>query len=200
MTNLKFTCMQCGTCCYEITEQPGSKRIPLYPEEVTKLISLSEKRGFTFQVIEDLVFPDIKNNKILIVTYRILLNNQNERCPFYQTKSGCSIHNEKPYACQAYPLSLTRIDAFNFKISIDPLCNFIIDNYDQLLNVDLDNLKIIFKDEFPKAEKFYRKNKRLQFKIQELEYEGKIEIPRELLIKDFNRYLNQWEREEIIVR
>jgi len=95
---------------------------------------------------------------------------------------------------------LTRIDAFNFKISIDPLCNFIIDNYDQLLNVDLDNLKIIFKDEFPKAEKFYRKNKRLQFKIQELEYEGKIEIPRELLIKDFNRYLNQWEREEIIVR
>ena len=34
-------------------------------------------------------------------------------------------------------------------------------------------------------------------KIKKLEYKNKINISREILLKDFNKYLQEWEREEI---
>ena len=105
----------------------------------------------------------------------------------------------KPLACQAYPLALKRIDAFRFEISIDPLCNFVKNNYEELKNVDLEKLKKVFKEEYPKAEKFFRKNKNLQFKIRRLEVENKIKIPREIEIKNYNKFLKEWERKEIII-
>ena len=46
--------MKCGTCCHEV---PGDyvKRIPLYPDEVERLIKVAKNRGVVFQVIEDLM-------------------------------------------------------------------------------------------------------------------------------------------------
>ncbi|MFX1259990.1 MAG: YkgJ family cysteine cluster protein, partial [Promethearchaeota archaeon] len=175
------------------------KRIPVYPEEVDKLIEVAEKLGVEFRVIEDLVFPDIKNEKILILTYRISLENDTHGCPFYIKNGGCTVHNIKPLACQAYPLALKRIDAFNFEISIDPLCNYVIKNYNKLRNLDLVKLKKIFKDEYPKAENFFRKNKKLMFEIRKLEVTKKIEIPREISLATYNLYLANWDREEIKV-
>jgi Fe-S-cluster containining protein len=198
MNQLRYECMRCGICCFELSEK-GKKRIPLYPEEVERLITLAEDKKIIFQVIEDLVFPDTLNQKILVLTYKILLNNEKGCCPFYNSHNGCTIQDLKPFACQAYPLSLKRIDAFNFEISIDPLCNFVKKNYDRLSNIDFENIKTIFYNEYPKAEKFYNKNKRLQMKIKTLEYEKKILIPREISLDDFNKYLNEWEREEITV-
>ena len=194
----KYTCKKCGICCHEI---PGDyiKRIPIYPDEADNLIEIAKKRNVEFKIIEDLVFPDIKNNKILILTYRIRLDNINQGCPFYSEQIGCTVHDSKPLACQAYPLALKRIDAFNFEISIDPLCNFIIENYNELLNLDLPKLKDIFKEEYPKAERFYRKNKKLMLKIRKLETTKKILIPREISLDEFNTYLQKWEREEIVV-
>ncbi|MFX1311315.1 MAG: YkgJ family cysteine cluster protein [Promethearchaeota archaeon] len=188
----------CGTCCHEI---PGEykKRIPLYPEEVDKLIEMSKKLGVQFRVIEDLVFPDIKNEKILIITYRISLENDAHGCPFYIKNKGCIVHNVKPLACQAYPLTLKRIDAFNFEISIDPLCSYVIENYNELENLDLEKLKKIFKDEYPKAENFFRKNKNLMFEIRKLEVTKEIEIPREISLDSYNLYLTNWDRVEIRV-
>ncbi len=199
MNNIKYKCMKCGTCCFEVHGSLGKKRIPLYPEEVNELIKLAEKYDLKFNVIEDLVFPDILNQKILVLTYRIILDNENQCCPFYKKKVGCIIHNEKPLACQAYPLALKRIDAFRFELSIDPLCNFVIERYEELKNIDLEKLKIIFEDEYPKAEKFYRKNKNLQFEIRRLEVENKIKIPREIEINNYNTFLKEWEREDIII-
>ncbi|MHA1294620.1 MAG: YkgJ family cysteine cluster protein [Promethearchaeota archaeon] len=198
MTSLKYKCMKCGICCHEV---PGDyvKRIPLYPDEVDKLIEVAKKRGVLFRVIEDLVFPDIKNKKILVVTYRIRLDNETSGCPFYNKNKGCTVHEIKPYACQAYPLALKRIDAFNFQISIDPLCNYVIENYDALKNANMITLKEIFREEFPKAEKFYRKNKKLMYKIRKLEAENKIQIARQISLKDFNNALKEWERLEIQV-
>lgn len=198
MNDLKYICMKCGTCCHEV---PGdySKRIPLYPEEAERLIEIAKKRGVPFKVIEDLVFPDIKNEKILVVTYRIKLNNEKQRCPFFKSDAGCTVHDVKPLACQAYPLALKQVDAFNFKIDIDPLCNFVIDNYDELANSKMEEIKKIFEKEYKNAEAHLKKNKKIMLKIRELEYEKKIDILRKIQIEDFNKYLKEWDRKEIIV-
>ena len=196
MENLKYICLKCGTCCHEIPDSPGAKRIPLYPEEVDKLIEIAEERGITFSVKEDLVFPDELNSKILVLTYRIILEPLGH-CPFFTPDLGCSIHDRKPFACKAYPLSLKSLDAFNYEITIDPLCNFIISNYKTLKEIDIKDLKNIFLDEYPKAEKFFRKNKKLQLKIKKLEAEKKIRITRSINLDDFNKALESWERVEI---
>ncbi|MFX0003637.1 MAG: YkgJ family cysteine cluster protein [Candidatus Hodarchaeota archaeon] len=195
----KYKCRKCGTCCHEI---PGDyvKRIPIYPEEADKLIEIAKERNVMFKIIEDLVFPDIKNEKIMILTYRIRLDNENQGCPFYNSQNGCTVHDIKPLACQAYPLALKRIDAFNFEISIDPLCNFVIENYNEIKNLDLSQLKDVFKEEYPKADRFYRKNKKLMLKIRKLEATKNILIPREISLDEFNTYLRNWERIEITVQ
>jgi len=190
--------MKCGTCCHEI-EGNYKKRIPLYPEEVDSLIIKSEERSIPLRVIEDLVFPDILNKKILVVTYKFDLNNDSKGCPFYFKEIGCLVHKMKPLACQSYPLALKQIDAFNFQISIDPLCNFVIKYYNQLKKADLELLKNIFYEEYPKAMAHLNKNKKIMLKMKKLEFKNKIKIARQISIEDFNRYLNEWERQEIRV-
>ncbi|MBN1800076.1 MAG: YkgJ family cysteine cluster protein [Candidatus Lokiarchaeota archaeon] len=199
MTNLVYSCQKCGTCCFEIPNQPGAKRIPLYPEEVDKLISIAKEYNIRFAVKEDLVFPDELNSKIIVITYRIILE-PSGHCPFFITDRGCSIHDHKPYACQAYPLSLKRLDAFQFEITIDPLCNFVINNYEELASKSLKELEGIFIEEFPKAKRFYEKNKKLQYKILKLEAENKIKIAREVTLEDFNNALKKWKRMELRVK
>jgi Fe-S-cluster containining protein len=199
MVILEYKCMKCGSCCHEISESPGLKRIPLYPEEVNKLIKIAKSQNIEFMVIEDLVFPDILNKKVLVITYRIKLDNSESRCPFYKPTLGCTIHETKPLACQAYPLSIKQEDAFTSQISIDPLCKWTNLNYDMLTKINSADLKKIFKCEYVNAEKFLKKNKKLIFKIRELEAEHKIQIAREITLDDFNKALNEWNRKEIIV-
>jgi Fe-S-cluster containining protein len=201
MNNLRYNCLRCGTCCSIPNDIKDDyiKRIPLYPEEVERLIQIAKKRNLAFKVKEDLVFPDLKNKQILILTYRILLKPKGT-CVFYDVNSGCSIHEEKPYACQAYPLAIRRVDSFNLEITIDPLCKFVSNNYEKIADIDIQKIKEIFFDEYPKAEKFYEKNKRLQLKIRRLEAEKKIKISRQITLKDFNYALKNWDRKEIRVK
>ncbi len=198
MIMLRYECMKCGICCFDLPKSEGVKRIPLYPEEVERMIRLAKKKNIKFQVIEDLVFPDVQNEKILVLTYKILFN-ELKCCPFYEKNIGCSIQDFKPFACQAYPLSLKNLDAFKFELSIDSLCNFVIQNYQKLSELSLEELKTVFFEEYPKAELFFQKNKRLQMKIKTMEYKKEILIPREITLTQFNSYLNEWERKEIIV-
>jgi Fe-S-cluster containining protein len=190
--------MKCGTCCHEVNGE-YNKRIPIYPDEVDLLVINAQQKEIPLRVIEDLVFPDTLNKQILVVTYKFDLNNQSRGCPFYSKDVGCTIHDIKPLACQAYPLALKQIDAFNFQISIDPLCNFVLQYYNQLENSDLEKLKSIFKEEYPNAIAHLEKNKKIMLKIKKLEYKNKIKIPRKLSIEDFNKYLKEWERFEIKV-
>jgi len=202
---LKYKCRKCGMCCYEIPESPGAKRIPLYPEEVDRLIEIvkrresKNKKSSKFRVVEDLIFPDALNKKILVITYKILFENPESSCPFYDVNLGCTIHEIKPFSCQAYPLSLKLEDAFNFQISIDPMCRYVVAYYEKLKSFNLEEIKDVFKDEYPKAEKFYRKNKRIMLKIRRLEYENKIKIPRQISMEEFNNALKEWDRLEIRV-
>ena len=197
LTDLKYTCLKCGTCCHQV---PGEyvKRIPLYPDEVDRLVEIAKERDVPFLVLEDLVFPDIKNKQILVVTYRIRLDNETEGCPFYIPDKGCSVHDKKPLACQAYPLALKQVDAFNFKIDIDPLCCFVIENYDELENSDQEKIMKIFHMEYPNALQHLKKNKKIMMKIRKMEYTNQIEISRQITLEDFNKYLKEWDRKEIV--
>ncbi|GAH49798.1 unnamed protein product, partial [marine sediment metagenome] len=95
----------------------------MYPEEANILIEIAKKRGIALKIIEDLVFPDILNKKILIVTYKILFDKKINGCPFYDNNYGCTVHDTKPLACKAYPLALKgQLDAKNFM-------DFIFDDY-----------------------------------------------------------------------
>ncbi|MFX0026158.1 MAG: hypothetical protein ACFE8M_07065 [Candidatus Hermodarchaeota archaeon] len=67
-------------------------------------------------------------------------------------------------------------------------------------NIDIEQLEKVFEEEFPKAQKFYQKNKKLQLKIKKLEYEKKIQIPREITLENFNNYLKKWDRKELIAK
>lgn len=191
--------MKCGTCCFinlSFSNEEYLKRIPLYPEEVDRLIEIAKKRQIPLKVKEDLVFPDILNKKILVLTYRFLLN-ENGHCVFYDPKIGCTVHEIKPFACQAYPLALKRIDAFNLEMIIDSTCNWVEEHHNRLKNIDFDKMKIIFSEGFKNAEAFLKKNKKLQLQIRRLEAENKIKIARQISIEDYNEALNKWKRKEI---
>jgi Fe-S-cluster containining protein len=201
MNELRYQCLKCGICCsipHNISKD-YTKRIPLYPEEVDTLIEIAKELSLPFRVKEDLVFPDVQNHQILVLTYRFILKPQG-RCVFYDLNEGCIIHAQKPFACQAYPLAIRRIDSFNIEITIDPLCNFVINNYTRLQGINIEQIKDIFINEYPKAEKFYEKNKRLQLKIRRLEAGKRIKISRQITLDEFNYALKNWDRKEIRVR
>ena len=201
MTELNYTCLKCGKCCSNLSFSNADyiKRIPLYPEEVDELIEIAKKRQIPLKVKEDLVFPDIINKEILVLTYRFLLN-ENGYCVFYDPKIGCTIHKIKPFACQAYPLAIKRIDAFNLEITIDSTCNWVEEHHNKLKNIDLNKIKIIFSENFKKAEAFLTKNKKMQLHIRRMETENKIKIARQISAEDFNNALKNWKRNEIRIR
>jgi len=199
VTELKYRCLKCGTCCFINLSFPNGdyiKRIPLYPVEVDRLIEIAKKKQIYLMVKEDLVFPDILNKKILVLTYRFILN-ENGHCVFYDPKIGCTIHEIKPFACQAYPLALKRIDAFNLEITIDSTCNWVEEHHNELKNIDYNKIKIIFSEGIKNAEAFLAKNKKLQLLIRRMEAENKIKIARQISLEDFNIALKNWKREEI---
>jgi Fe-S-cluster containining protein len=201
MKVLKYSCLNCGTCCSEVPgsmEYPTYKRIPLYPDEADRLIEIAKQRGVPFYIIEDLVFPDDQNKKILVVTWRIKLDNQKKQCPFHD-ENGCQVHDIKPIACRAYPLAIKQEDAFKSKISIDPLCNWVVENYDVLSNIDFKQLKEIFPIEFSHAQNHLKRNKKIMLKLKQLENEQKIKIFRKISSEKFDKYLKEWDREEIRV-
>ncbi|MFX1325312.1 MAG: YkgJ family cysteine cluster protein, partial [Promethearchaeota archaeon] len=162
---MEYKCWMCGICCHEV---PGDyvKRIPLYPDEADVLIEIAKNRQVDFLIVEDLVFPDTKNERILVLTYRIRLDNETQGCPFYSKTEGCTVQDVKPLACQAYPLALKQIDAFNFEISIDPLCNFVIENYGKLEKIDKPTLQQIFKDSIQTAKEVCADVKAAYFQVQ----------------------------------
>jgi len=198
LTELNYACLKCGKCCSNLSFSNKNyiKRIPLYPEEVDRLIEIAKKRQIPLKVKEDLVFPDILNKKILVLTYRFILN-ENGHCVFYDPKLGCTIHEIKPFACQAYPLAIKRIDAFNLEITIDSTCNWVEENHKKLKNIEYNKIKIIFSESFKNAEAFLTKKKKLQLHIRRMEAENKIKITRQISSEDFNRALKNWKRNEI---
>jgi Fe-S-cluster containining protein len=195
---VSFNCLKCGRCCHEIPgtlDDQSYKRIPLYPEEADRLEDLAKKRDIKLRIIEDLVFPDIKNKKILVLTWRIMLDNAEQVCPFYQADTGCTIHDQKPLACQAYPLAIKSEDAFNMKIEIAPLCLFTEENRANLESITYADFVKIYAEEFKLAKKLLARNKEAIMNLMGKERLQEIEIPRKISTEDFDKYLKNWERD-----
>jgi Fe-S-cluster containining protein len=200
MEDFAFECVQCGSCCREDREygdQYGYKRIPLYPEEAVRLERLAEDNEIELHLIEDIVFPDTKNSRIQVLTYRILLDNDEKRCPFLKNGKDCIINERKPRACLAYPLSVKNEDAFTMRIEIDPLCEYTVRNLAKLQQLDDALLQTVYPAEYGHAMEMLKRNKRAVFKLLALEKEGKIVIPKNIERSDYTRYLQTWERQEL---
>lgn len=184
MEELKFHCMCCGKCCHEVPKEEvqeeyakdenncAYKRIPLFNEEADRLEHLAEEMDVPLRIIEDLVFPDIKNQKILVLTYRIMLDNPDQVCPFYDPEIGCRINDQKPLACRAYPLALKTENAFNMRINIDPLCNFTIAHREELESITSEQLKAIYDIEFGLAKDLLLRSKQSILNLMEKQRSG----------------------------
>ncbi len=197
---MRFQCLRCGKCCHEVPfveSECSYKRIPLYPEEANRLEKIAKERGIKLHLIEDLVFPDELNKQIILVTWRILLDNEEKVCPFHQKGQGCTIHEEKPLACKSFPLALQTIDAFNTRIDIDPLCEFTIQNRDVLEKANAKEIEEIYGEEYKNVEQHLKRNKKVQYKLRIFEQTGKRIIPKQITGEKFDECLRTWPRWEL---
>ncbi len=193
----RYICLKCGRCCHEVKgseDDPTYKRIPLYPEEADRLEAIAKERNIPLHIIEDVVFPDSKNQRVLVLTWRILLDNDEQVCPFHDPAVGCTIHDQKPLACKAYPLALKSEDAFTSKIEIDPICKFTEMNREFLEQIDFETLKNVYDVEFQHAMNLLKRNKSAIMQLRALEISGKIEIPKTISTEEFNEFLKSKER------
>ena len=106
----KFECSQnvsCFTqCCQDVT-------IVLTPYDVLRL-----KNGLRIssdQFLEDytIIRPQPKR---LIPLVLLKMNNQDKRCPFV-TQEGCTVYQDRPWACRMYPLDMN--DDGTFRLITD---------------------------------------------------------------------------------
>jgi len=194
---LKFECLKCGTCCheYEFADDTSIKRIPVFPEELEKLEKYATEHDVKIKFLEDVVFPDLKNEKILVITYKIILEGKEKCCPFFLASCGCRVNDFKPLACKAYPLAQKKVDAYHTTMDLDPYCKFIEKNEEQVKNCSQQDLISSFPAEFLQSKLLMEKNQEIILVLKQLTFQGKISIPDTVSTDQMNKWLLSWERE-----
>lgn len=95
---LRSPCSQCGNCCKDFGN--GKERgLPLLPPEFRKFKETADERGIRLPHTKKILFSDKKTKKNLVFEYRVLT----EPCIFYDEEKGCTIYDERPLVCRAYP-------------------------------------------------------------------------------------------------
>ncbi|GAB4305462.1 MAG: hypothetical protein Kow0069_01270 [Promethearchaeota archaeon] len=189
-----FECMRCGACCQDLP------RIPIFPEETDRLIEIAKERGIALHVVEDLVFPDVKRQKILVVTYRIMFDNPAKTCPFYDHDlPGCAVHPDRPASCRAYPLAIKTEDAFTSKVEIGSFCTWTQKYREELERLQAKDLQAVFGGLVSNARALLARNNEIRVRIRVLQQRGVIDVPSRISGSDFDRALKEWDREEIRV-
>ncbi|MHA1683987.1 MAG: YkgJ family cysteine cluster protein [Promethearchaeota archaeon] len=191
-----FKCLECGTCCHEypFASEINFKRIPVFPEELEPLESYAKRHSINIKFIEDVIFPDTKYKKIIVITYRIILDGPNCSCPFYSKNAGCNVNQIKPLACKAYPLAQKQEDAYHKSIDIDPYCKFIEKIEGTVKSMTHQDLEEAFPTEFRFSKELMEKNKEIILKIKILQNQEKIVIPSSIKGEDYDGWLKKWER------
>ncbi|MFX1297425.1 MAG: YkgJ family cysteine cluster protein [Promethearchaeota archaeon] len=176
---LTFHCLRCVKCCNP--ERFGAEilSIPIYEvDEVDKLRNLARQQNLKIRLEPDLMYFDELNNRLIIVTYALQIDTGG--CPFH--KSECTIYEERPLTCRAYPLSVFRTKDTS-SIMIKPECSFVQQNNTKLKNLDFYELSEVFSEEFPYARQIQIKGNAITNQIEQLELEGKVKIPVKLPVK-----------------
>lgn len=177
--SLSFHCKQCGKCCKSNqSDEKVGYFIPLYLDEVDRLKELAKRKNLKIDIEPDLMYFDELNNQLIILTYAMKIDEKG--CIFYQTE--CSIYEERPITCGAYPLSIYRVDDTT-ELSLKPECSFVEDNQCELRLLDYYDLGEVFTDEFPVAREIQIKGNTIREQIELLEKEGKIKIPVKLPVE-----------------
>jgi Fe-S-cluster containining protein len=171
------------------------KRIPIFVDEISLLEEYALKNEIEIKFLEDVIFPDIKNEKILVITYKIVLDGNQKSCPVYNGEKGCLVEDIKPSACNAYPIAQKTKDAFNHQVDIDPYCKFVELNESNLSALTFNQVKKIFPIEYMNSRKLMNKNKEIILKINHLTKKQCINIPNTINPEKFNKALQSWERE-----
>ena len=100
LRRIGFRCIQCGSCCREIS--PGSNVIMICPEEIR---NISLATGNVPNEISD-PFPDsIDFSDGLQVTFEWCLKRKNGTCIFAE-EHRCSIYLKRPWICHTFPFAL----------------------------------------------------------------------------------------------
>ena len=131
---MEFRCIQdCSQCCVEREYYPEKKfgkiGVLILPEEKEKIENLANKKGLNILILPRIGVSNEKNSEcIKIIAYQMMgLEKNGNTCPFLDTMSGkrsphggypCSIYEERPLACQTYPLIETN------PITLDQKCKF----------------------------------------------------------------------------
>ncbi|MHA1733859.1 MAG: YkgJ family cysteine cluster protein [Promethearchaeota archaeon] len=191
---IKFTCLRCGACCQDLP------RIPVFPDEADRLVEIAKARNIELHLVEDLVFPDVKNRQILVITYRIMFDNPDKVCPFFvKGESSCSVHPDRPLSCRAYPLAIKTEDAFHQKIEIGSFCTYTQKYREKLEGITAEEVEAVFGPLVGDARRLLNRNNEIRAKIRFLSERGEIEIPPEISGADFDEALKEWPREEVRV-
>lgn len=193
---MRFECLRCGSCCheYDFAEGENVKRIPVFPDELDGLEAFAKNNNVNIKFLEDVIFPDTKNKKIIVVTYKIVLEGPEKCCPFFKGGTGCRVNMIKPLACKAYPLAQKKVDAYSQEMSLDPYCKFIEKHEEQFRTATSEGITGAFDSELDFSGMLMRKNQEIILKIKQLTVEGRILIPETVSPEDLDGWLREWER------
>lgn len=204
MDSKRFSCIKCGKCCVfsqnlqENAENKDDefieKKIPVYPEEADILEILAKDNDIQLSLLEDNVLPDTLNQRIVVTRYQILLDEDNNyRCPFSKNNL-CTIYDNRPLVCRAYPVSSKEIEGFNREIFIDPKCSGIDNIRDSLENLIIEDIKQIFPLEYRAAVKIFNREKQIMLKLRELVEDEEIFLNEGIRMDEFDEALKNWDR------
>ncbi|MEX2682806.1 MAG: hypothetical protein Q6373_014545 [Candidatus Sigynarchaeota archaeon] len=209
---MKFECSGCATPCCALREGE-EKKIMLFPEEVAFLERQAIELDQRFAVLEDLIFPDVKNKIILVGSYRLYLEIlPSKSCGFMrQENHWCRIQEllgleQKPLVCQAYPIAIKTVDATTKEYFLDTGCPFIEQNVTAYARMkDLRTVAEVegflrenFPAEFRAANQIVNRLAWIPLRLRQLEQEGKIHVPDDFSAEQWAEALPSWNRIDLI--
>lgn len=170
---MEFECDNCGICCNPgQVDKDADHFIPVYLDEVEGIKQLAMENNLEIQLAPDIMYYDELNNRLIIATYALQLNDGS--CPFYQ--SNCSIYESRPITCKAYPLSIFRSNDTT-GLTLKPECTFIQQNATHFKSLDFYEMSDVFSDEFPESRQIQIMGNAITSQIMELESENNIKVP-----------------------
>ena len=167
----------------------------MFIDEIEKLEQFATEQDIKIKFLEDVIFPDIINEKIVVITYKIVLEGNERCCPFFSADLGCQVNSFKPIACKAYPIAQKKVDAFHVSIDLDPYCKFVENHEEEVGTFSEKEIVASFPSEFNESKRLMEKNQQIILKIKQLTYQGKINIPEIVDPEKFDEWLQTWDRE-----
>lgn len=124
----QFACQGCGSCCTSLAGRWAGDSSPFqsfFNERIYRRSTADGLRVFAWEadrfptehLAPLLVVADEASEQLIALAYVVEVN----RCPHYDDAVGCTIYEERPLVCQAYPLLVTQGEA-GPELAVSQLC------------------------------------------------------------------------------